>query len=292
MYVKWRNKSSNYENFLSKITSIDGAIQNITKGIFTKRCARFCQISLHPAMVKSSSVMMEILSLIPHRSLVSNMYYSSISACTPDGLDSLTFEDAVLKHTAHESIALIKQHTAPCENFRFRVVSHATFKYYIDQLKPDKASGFDGLKAKFMKLSDNKCIRFMCDVFNKCVCTNVFPSSRKLAEISPIYKKKDDNLCKESYRSVNLLIMVSNVFERILADQLTGLLWKFIELLLICPPERLYLSTCYFTVNGILASGSWRTKLCRHCSHGNVEGVWSNATRFTHCKASCMRSVY
>ena len=76
-------------------------------------------------------------------------------------------------------------------------------------------------RAKFLKLSGNKYISFMCDVFNKCVCTNVFPSSMKLAEISPIYKK-DDNLCKENYRSVNLLIMVSKVFERILADQLTA----------------------------------------------------------------------
>ena len=41
----------------------------------------------------------------------------------------------------------------------------------------------------------------------------------KLAEISPIYKK-DDNLRKENYRSVNLLIMISKVLERILTDQL------------------------------------------------------------------------
>ena len=97
---------------------------------------------------------------------------------------------SALKHTSHESITLIKQHTARCENFRFRVVSHETFKCYIDQLKSDKAAGFDGLKAKFLKLSDNKYISFMCDVLNKCVYTNVFPSSMKLAEISPIYKKK------------------------------------------------------------------------------------------------------
>ena len=43
----------------------------------------------------------------------------------------------------------------------------------------------------------------------------------KLADISPIYKK-DDNLRKEIYRSVNLLVMISKVFERILADQLTA----------------------------------------------------------------------
>ena len=95
-----------------------------------------------------------------------NVYYSSISAYNgiPDGLDSPTFEDAVSRHTSHESTALIKQHTAPCENFRFRVVSHETFKCY--KSKPDKAAGFDGLKAKFLKLSGNKYISFMCDVFS------------------------------------------------------------------------------------------------------------------------------
>ena len=42
----------------------------------------------------------------------------------------------------------------------------------------------------------------------------------KLAEIIPIYKK--DNLRKENYRSVNLLVMISKVFKRILADQLSA----------------------------------------------------------------------
>ena len=41
----------------------------------------------------------------------------------------------------------------------------------------------------------------------------------KVAEISPIYKE-NDNLHKENYRSVNLLIMISKVFERIPAGQL------------------------------------------------------------------------
>ena len=90
MYVKWRNKVIKlHEKFLSKITLIDGAIQNITQGIFTKWCVRFCQINLHPAMIKSSSVMMEILSLIPHRSLISLMCIIRLSrhiTASPMGL--------------------------------------------------------------------------------------------------------------------------------------------------------------------------------------------------------------
>ena len=41
----------------------------------------------------------------------------------------------------------------------------------------------------------------------------------KWPDINPIYKKKD-NLCKENYRSVNVLAVVSKIFERILSDQL------------------------------------------------------------------------
>ena len=42
----------------------------------------------------------------------------------------------------------------------------------------------------------------------------------KMAEICPVYKKLD-NLSKENYHSVNLLIMFSKVFERLMAEQLT-----------------------------------------------------------------------
>ena len=43
----------------------------------------------------------------------------------------------------------------------------------------------------------------------------------KMADISPIYKKID-NLCKNNYRSVNLLSVLSKLFECIMAEQLTA----------------------------------------------------------------------
>ena len=42
----------------------------------------------------------------------------------------------------------------------------------------------------------------------------------KMAEITPIFKK-NDNLRKENYRSVNLLTIFSKLYERILSDQMT-----------------------------------------------------------------------
>ena len=46
-----------------------------------------------------------------------------------------------------------------------------------------------------------------------------FPEERKLAEVSPILKKKDD-VDKENYRPVSVLPHVSNVFERIMYHQI------------------------------------------------------------------------
>ena len=200
-------------------------------------------LSDKPSSSNGKIILCDDGNIISDSSQVANifyMYYSSISEydCTPDGLDCLTFEDAVLKHASHERISLIKQHTAPCKNFRFKVVAHETFQCYIDQLKSNKAAGFDGLQAKFLKLSGYKYISFLCDIFNKCVCTNVFPSYMKLAEISPIYKK-DDNFRKENYRSVK---PACHDFKGIWEDpcrSVNCLLWTLIELLFVCLPERL-----------------------------------------------------
>ena len=82
--------------------------------------------------------------------------------------------------------------------------------------------------------------------------------------------------------------MVSNVFERILVDQLTAYFEKLLSSCL-SAYRKGYRNIERHTTNAIviLASSSWRRKLRRYCSIG----VWSNATRFTHCEASCMWSV-
>ena len=48
----------------------------------------------------------------------------------------------------------------------------------------------------------------------------VFPDQLKIARVAPIYKKKDP-LDKENHRPVSILVAVSKIFERTLAEQLT-----------------------------------------------------------------------
>ena len=54
---------------------------------------------------------------------------------------------------------------------------------------------------------------------NLCIKKDFFPEKLKLAEVSPIFKRKDD-LEKQCHRPVSVLPHVSKVFERIIYHQL------------------------------------------------------------------------
>ena len=108
--------------------------------------------------------------------------------------------------------------------FFLKAVRPECFQKYFNQLHSNKAVGHDGIHAKFLKLAGSHITNTLCNLFNTCVISNCFPSQMKLADIIPLFKK-DDTLSKENYRSVNLLIAVSKVFEKILCDQLN----KFFE---------------------------------------------------------------
>ena len=48
-----------------------------------------------------------------------------------------------------------------------------------------------------------------------------FPNELKLAEVTPVYRKKDP-LNKENYRPVNVMSHVSKIFEKIVYEQINS----------------------------------------------------------------------
>ena len=74
----------------------------------------------------------------------------------------------------------------------------------------------------------------MTQIINMSIDDNCYPDNLKLAEVSPVFKKKDD-LDKENFRPVSILSHVSKVFERIMyqriedfmKDKLSNLLTVF-----------------------------------------------------------------
>ena len=75
------------------------------------------------------------------------------------------------------------------------------------------------MQAKFIKLAGISLTRNLTWLINECISTSTFPSDMKMAEICPVFKK-NDSLLKENYRSINILPIVSKLFEKLIATQL------------------------------------------------------------------------
>ena len=60
---------------------------------------------------------------------------------------------------------------------------------------------------------------------------NISPDSLKIGNITPVHKK-DETTNKENYRSVSVLPLISIVFERIIYDQLSEYLEKYLNSIL------------------------------------------------------------
>ena len=159
-----------------------------------------------------------------------NEYYKSLSEYKEisDSLESMLFPDVVNRHWNHSSLSLIRKNVNTTDTFDFDKVSNETMFEYLNNLKTNKTPGYDGIQAKFIKLSSASISDSLCTIFNKCVGSSRFPSLMKMSEISPVFKKAD-NLCKENYRPINLLTVWSKVFERILSDQLTHFFTKILS---------------------------------------------------------------
>ena len=62
----------------------------------------------------------------------------------------------------------------------------------------------------------------------KLYLTKIFPENLKLADVSPIFKKKDKNFV-ENYRPVSVLPTVSEIFRKIMQKQISDYIEKFLS---------------------------------------------------------------
>ena len=128
--------------------------------------------------------------------------------------------DIIDQYQTHSSIKCIKEkiNTSKSSKFLFRFVAERETLKYIKQLSVKKAAGYDEIPANFVKRTGAILAKPITHLMNRCILENTFPSKMKMANITPLYKKKD-KLNKDNYRSVNLLPILSKIMERALYDQ-------------------------------------------------------------------------
>lgn len=87
----------------------------------------------------------------------------------------------------------------------------------IQKIDPNKASGPDNLPGRLFKEVTAEIAPSISQLFNLSPAVGNFPTQRKLANLSPVYKKDGPTLVN-NYRSISLLCMHSKVFERCICN--------------------------------------------------------------------------
>ena len=129
------------------------------------------------------------------------------------------FNDIIKKCVNHPGIKNIKKKYKNINKFSFCPVTADEVKKVIKHLKTNKSVGGE-IPLQILKESE-----FTFECLKNCINHSVeeieiFPSSLKLGNITPIFKK-DDPLDKSNYRPVSILPLLSKVYERIIYNQLS-----------------------------------------------------------------------
>ena len=79
----------------------------------------------------------------------------------------------------------------------------------IHTLDASKATGPDGIPVIVLKMCSPELSPILAKLFNMCVSSSVFPSSRKVASVVPISKGAGEHSDPTNYRPISLLPIVS-----------------------------------------------------------------------------------
>ena len=104
--------------------------------------------------------------------------------------------------------------------FSFTPVSKEHVLKMLIGLNSHKATGLDGMPARFIIDSANIICKPLCHIVNLSIQSGEFPCDIKKAKITPIYKKKAKTEAG-NYRPVSVLSIISKIIEKIACEQLT-----------------------------------------------------------------------
>ena len=122
---------------------------------------------------------------------------------------------AIKKCEIHPSILLIKRKTENEKSFKFEAISVSDIEKEIKTINPRKATPSGNIPPKILKLSSDTTAITLQELFNESLSNCEFPDKLKLADITPVFKKKSP-LDKANYRPVSVLPPVSKIYEKLL----------------------------------------------------------------------------
>ena len=98
------------------------------------------------------------------------------------------------------------------------------FILYFKDIGINKATGTDGLSVKVLRLALPLVVNILCDIINRAISENCFPTQWKSAVITPLYKGGDREN-PSNYRPISVLPVLSKIFERHILKTLSEYLY-------------------------------------------------------------------
>ena len=126
-------------------------------------------------------------------------------------------------HTVQPDLSPIEKHVQsrvlPENFFKIPPITELQVEKFIKALDSTKATGLDGIDAKFIKLAGPYITKTLTEICNLSISSNTFPKLWKIAKVTPLHKKdtKDD---PNNYRPISILPVLSKLLERHVADHL------------------------------------------------------------------------
>ena len=115
------------------------------------------------------------------------------------------------------------------QKFSFKPVPVKYVENIIKNIPNNKAAGGE-IPLHTPKQSDFT-YQMLTDCINDALSEGIFPDNLKFANITPVHKK-DEATDKENYRPVSALPLFSKIFEKVIYDQLSRYLAKYLNSLL------------------------------------------------------------
>ena len=108
-------------------------------------------------------------------------------------------------------------------------VNEDSIQWKILNLNSEKPGKFGNIPTKVLKISSQICSVVLQNIWNSEILGKLsFPKKLKLADLAPVYKKKDPTLI-ENYRPISVLPSASKLIERIIQKQFSYYVGEFLS---------------------------------------------------------------
>ena len=107
----------------------------------------------------------------------------------------------------------------------FEKVTEASVSKIIDSLKPKTSTGPDNISNNLNKKIKQDIVPSLTIIIIQSLETGIFPDSIKSAKVVPLFEKVDPTTVN-SYRPISLLNNISQIFEKVIHQQLNSYILK------------------------------------------------------------------